>query len=107
MTCYGLYKVSVKTTDQVELVNYLSKALDLDVWSHAIPGHDGQVLVPKDKKPLFQNELKAAGVEFQIESDNIKEFEETFYRIFAPLSDLLLTMSDCCPHKIRQYYDSD
>ncbi|XP_035443464.2 carboxypeptidase B isoform X3 [Spodoptera frugiperda] len=70
---YGLYKVSVKTTDQVELVNYLSKALDLDVWSHAIPGHDGQVLVPKDKKSLFQNELKAAGVEFQIESDNIKD----------------------------------
>ncbi|KAF9821749.1 hypothetical protein SFRURICE_001860 [Spodoptera frugiperda] len=63
MGSYGLYKVSVKSTDQVELVNYLSKALDLDVWSHAIPGHDGQVLVPKDKKPLFQNELTAAGVD--------------------------------------------
>ncbi|KAJ8721055.1 hypothetical protein PYW08_006520 [Mythimna loreyi] len=70
---YGLYKVSVKSADQTELVNHLSHSLDLDVWVHALPGHDGQVLVPKEKKELFQNELKAAGVEFIIETDNIKE----------------------------------
>lgn len=63
----------MKTPDQIELVNHLSRNLDLDVWSHALPGHDGQVLVPKEKKVLFQNELKAAGVEFKVESDNIKE----------------------------------
>lgn len=63
----------MKTTDQIELVNHLSHHLDLDVWSHAVPGHDGQVLVPVEKKTLFQNELKAAGVEFNIETDNIKE----------------------------------
>ncbi|KAJ8728565.1 hypothetical protein PYW07_006261 [Mythimna separata] len=70
---YGLYKVSVKSADQIELVNHLSSSLDLDVWSHALPGRDGQVLVPKETKVLFENELKAAGVEFTIETDNIKE----------------------------------
>nr|CAF25190.1 carboxypeptidase [Helicoverpa armigera] len=70
---YGLYKVTVKTTDQTELVNYLSHALDLDVWSHALPGRAGQVLVPKEKKAQFQNELKGAGVEFNVETDNIKD----------------------------------
>ena len=63
----------MKTTDQIELVNHLSHSLDLDVWSHALPGRDGQVLVPKDKKMLFQNELEAAGVDFKVETDNIKE----------------------------------
>ncbi|KAJ8721056.1 hypothetical protein PYW08_006521 [Mythimna loreyi] len=70
---YGLYKVLVKSADQVQLVNHLSHSLDLDVWAHALPGRDGQILVPKETKVLFENELQAAGVEFQIETDNIKE----------------------------------
>ncbi|XP_026736474.1 carboxypeptidase B-like [Trichoplusia ni] len=83
---FGLYKITVKTPEQIELVNYLSQTLDLDVWSNAVPGRAGQVLVQKDKKALFQNELKGAGIEFTLETDDIKELLDLEDRLLEAAS---------------------
>lgn len=47
--------------------------LDLDIWSHAIPGRPGTILVAVDKIAQFENELNAIGAEFKVETENIKE----------------------------------
>ncbi|XP_075982310.1 carboxypeptidase B-like [Anticarsia gemmatalis] len=83
---HALYEIPVKTTDQAELVNYLTVTLDLDVWSHALPGRAGVILVPKEKKALLQNELSAAGVEFKIQTDNIKELLDLEDQLLAEAS---------------------
>lgn len=51
----------------------IENQLDLDVWSDALPGKPGFVLVPEDKKSMFDNELHINGIEFKIASENIKE----------------------------------
>ncbi|KAJ0172520.1 hypothetical protein K1T71_011659 [Dendrolimus kikuchii] len=70
---YALYEVTVQSADQVTLVYDIENQLDLDVWSDAIPGKPGFVLVPEDKKDAFENELSNNGIQFTIESENIKE----------------------------------
>lgn len=61
------------TVDQVKLVNEIENHLNVDVWSHPLPGRVGQILVPKDKKSQFENILKSNGVVYKIETENIKE----------------------------------
>lgn len=45
----------------------------MDVWSEAVPGRSGKILVPRDQKEVFQYALQAAGINFNVEVENIKE----------------------------------
>lgn len=65
--------MNVKDVDQVKLVNQLESELNLDVWSHALPGRPGQVLVPRVLRQQFENALTAAAVQYNVEVENIKE----------------------------------
>lgn len=71
---YALYQVTVKSTDQVKLVNNVGTKLGLDIWAHAIPGRPGTVLVEPEKKELFENALKSIGVEYKVETENVQEW---------------------------------
>ncbi|XP_075982294.1 carboxypeptidase B-like [Anticarsia gemmatalis] len=70
---HALYDINVKTIDEGRVVNDLENELLLDVWTHAVPGRAGQVLVPKVKRKIFENALKGAGVEYNVQVENIKD----------------------------------
>lgn len=69
----AVYEVNVKNVDEIKLINDLENELLLDVWSHALPGKPGQILVSKEQSKTFEDALKAAGVDYKIEVENIKE----------------------------------
>uniref|UniRef100_A0A1E1WBL5 Peptidase M14 domain-containing protein n=1 Tax=Pectinophora gossypiella TaxID=13191 RepID=A0A1E1WBL5_PECGO len=70
---YSLFGVDVDNVDQAQLVNGLENRLGVDVWSHALPGRPGQILVPKDQKQQFQETLDDAGITYHVVVKNIKE----------------------------------
>lgn len=63
----------MNSIDQGKLVHDVEHEMFLDVWSDAIPGNPGKVLVPKVKRDIFENFLKDAGVQYKVEVENIKE----------------------------------
>lgn len=63
----------MKNIDETKLINDLEHHLGLDVWSHAVPSRPGLIMVSKDQKDSFQNILSNEGIEFKIESENVKE----------------------------------
>ncbi|XP_059061085.1 carboxypeptidase B-like [Achroia grisella] len=69
----AVYDVTVTTKEQAQLVNQLENEIFVDVLSHAIPGRTGQVLVPKEQREQFQNELSNSGIEFEIVTENVVE----------------------------------
>ncbi|XP_052749693.1 carboxypeptidase B-like [Galleria mellonella] len=68
-----LYEITVQHADQVQFVSRLETLLHVDVFSYAVPGRPGHVLVSKDNRELFENELSAAGIEYKIVVENIKD----------------------------------
>ncbi|XP_041969205.1 carboxypeptidase B-like [Aricia agestis] len=69
----SLYKIRVQDVDQAQTLNELVNIFHLDVWSHPLPERDGYILVDQQDKLFFENELNAAGIEYEIEINNIKE----------------------------------
>lgn len=65
--------MKVQSIEEAKLLNELSEDLWLDVWSHPIPGRDGSVLVPGDLKLMFEDRLKTARINYEINVENIKE----------------------------------
>ncbi|CAH2088363.1 unnamed protein product [Euphydryas editha] len=80
---HSLYEIRVNDYDQVEQVNAIIDDMNLDRWSFAVPGQDGLVLVAEGMKPLFENALNDIGVEYKIETENIKEKLELEDKILA------------------------
>ncbi|XP_047027709.1 carboxypeptidase B-like [Helicoverpa zea] len=70
---HAVYQVDVTSMDQVKLVHDFENDLMLDVWSDAVPGRPGKVLVPKFKREIFENFLKQSGVQYKLEVENVKE----------------------------------
>ncbi|CAH0718911.1 unnamed protein product, partial [Brenthis ino] len=70
---HSLYEVKVHNLNQVDDLNAILENLNLDIWSHAVPGSDGFILVAKDLKETFENKLRSIGVEYKIDTANIKE----------------------------------
>ncbi|XP_026754548.2 carboxypeptidase B-like [Galleria mellonella] len=70
---YALYEVTITNEEQAKLIKQLENQIPVDVWTHLVPGNTGQILVPKDQRKEFQNELSAIGIEYKIETDNIRE----------------------------------
>lgn len=68
-----MYEIRVNDYEQVTKVNDIIDDMNLDRWSFAIPGQDGLVLVAEGMKPLFENALNDIGVEYKIDTANIKE----------------------------------
>ncbi|KAL4703324.1 hypothetical protein ACJJTC_013090 [Scirpophaga incertulas] len=73
---YSLYKITVQNLEETKLVNQLENVLQVDVWAHPLPNRPGQVLVPENTKQYFENELFAAGIQFEIVVKNIKDVLE-------------------------------
>ncbi|XP_035443467.2 carboxypeptidase B-like [Spodoptera frugiperda] len=70
---HAVYEIDVQSVEQTKLVHDFENDLHLDIWSHAVPGHPGKVLVPKDKRDIFENFLVENRVQFKIETENVKE----------------------------------
>nr|UPI76692.1 M14 metal carboxypeptidase 15 [Antheraea yamamai] len=70
---YSLYEIKVKHVDETKFINNLAHEWGLDLWSHAVPGRPGLVMVSKGKRESFQNILNSEGIEFKIQSENVKE----------------------------------
>ncbi|KOB67379.1 Carboxylesterase [Operophtera brumata] len=70
---HALYDVSVNFEDQARFIMELQNRLNLDVWSEAVPGRAGKILVAKHQRDIFQDALKAADIEYNVEVENIKE----------------------------------
>ncbi|XP_045453546.1 carboxypeptidase B-like [Melitaea cinxia] len=70
---HSLYEIRVNDYEEVTKVNDIIDDMNLDRWSFAIPGQDGLVLVAEGMKPLFENALNDIGIEYKIETANIKE----------------------------------
>ncbi|XP_026325008.1 uncharacterized protein LOC113233995 [Hyposmocoma kahamanoa] len=70
---YSLFEVQAKDTSQAKLLNQIENEAHGDIWSHALPGRPGYVLISKDEKHKFQDALEAAGLEYKIQTENIKE----------------------------------
>ncbi|XP_049878430.1 carboxypeptidase B-like [Pectinophora gossypiella] len=69
---HAVYQVSVKDVAQVKQLNEISGEVNADIWSHAVPGHPGQILVSRELKDLFEEALRSAGLDYTIEVDNVK-----------------------------------
>ena len=54
-------------------VHSIAQHLNADVWSYALPGREGLIMVAKEMKEIFENGLRAINVEYKIDSSNIKE----------------------------------
>ncbi|CAH1634685.1 unnamed protein product [Spodoptera littoralis] len=70
---HAVYEVDVHSVEQTKLVHDFENDLLLDIWSHAVPGHPGKVLVPKAKRDIFENFLEQNHVQYKVETENIKE----------------------------------
>nr|XP_049697474.1 carboxypeptidase B-like [Helicoverpa armigera] len=70
---HAVYQVDVTSMDQAKLVHDFENDLMLDVWSDAVPGRPGKVLVPKFKREIFENFLKQSRVQYNLEVENVKE----------------------------------
>ncbi|XP_031765037.2 carboxypeptidase B-like [Galleria mellonella] len=70
---YAVYDVTVTTREQGLFVNQLEEQLQIDILSYVGPDRTGQVLVPKDRREQFQNELLNSGIEFNIVTENVVE----------------------------------
>ncbi|KAM3955190.1 carboxypeptidase B-like [Aphomia sociella] len=68
-----LYEVTVQRVEQTKFVSQLESTLHADVFAHALPGRPGQILVPKDQRGSFENELSSAGIKYKIVVENIKD----------------------------------
>ena len=63
----------MESINQGNLVHDVENEMLLDIWSDAVPGHPGKVLVPKIKREIFEEFLKSNGVQYKVELDNVKE----------------------------------
>lgn len=70
---YSLFEVRAKDTNEAELLNHIENEVNGDIWSYALPGRPGYVLVSKEEKQKFKDALETAGLEYKIEAENIKE----------------------------------
>lgn len=70
---YALYEVKVNSLDQVQEVQSIAQYINADVWSYALPGREGLIMVAKEFKETFENALRIINVEYKIDSSNIKE----------------------------------
>lgn len=68
-----MYEVQVKDIDQVKLLNQIQGELQGNVWSPAQPGRNGHILMSKEEKIQFQDALETAGLEYKVQSENVKE----------------------------------
>ncbi|XP_050355256.1 carboxypeptidase B-like [Nymphalis io] len=80
---HSLYEVKVTDLDQVDKLNAIVQDMNVDLWSYAIPGREGLILVAKNMKPLFENALNKIGVEYKIDTENIKEKLELEDKLLA------------------------
>lgn len=71
---YVVYEVIVTSDQQAQQVYALENQLNLDMWSYATPARPGLVLVPGSKRQQFQNAVHALGAQYQIQTENIKEW---------------------------------
>ncbi|KAH9631286.1 hypothetical protein HF086_003722 [Spodoptera exigua] len=70
---HALYEVNVHSIEQTKLVYEFENELFLDIWVNAVPGHPGKVLVPKDKRAIFESFLQQNSVQYRVGTENIKE----------------------------------
>lgn len=70
---YTLFEVQANDINQAKLLNQIENEVHGDVWSHALPGRPGYVLVSKDEKQKFKDALETAGLNYKVEAENIKE----------------------------------
>ncbi|KAJ8721058.1 hypothetical protein PYW08_006523 [Mythimna loreyi] len=70
---HAVYEVEVNSIDQGKLVHDVEDNLFLDVWSDAVPGRPGQVLVPKVQREVFEHFLNEAGVQYKVQVENVRE----------------------------------
>ncbi|XP_047538952.1 carboxypeptidase B-like [Vanessa atalanta] len=80
---HSLYEVKVNDLVQVDELNAIVEEMNLDLWSYAIPGREGLILVAKNMKPLFENAVNKIGVEYKIVTENIKEKLELEDKLLA------------------------
>ncbi|XP_030023348.2 carboxypeptidase B [Manduca sexta] len=83
---YAVYEVRVKHHDQTQYFNQLQYQLDVDVWSYAAPGRPGSILVSKDKRVELEELLTAEDIEFEVKTENIKEFLDLEDKLLADVS---------------------
>ncbi|CAK1588928.1 unnamed protein product [Parnassius mnemosyne] len=80
---FVLYEVKVANEQQARRVNALGNELELDIWSYAGPTRPGLVLVPGPMRQVFQREITAAGAQYEIQVENIKEMLDMEDRLLA------------------------
>ncbi|CAH2088365.1 unnamed protein product [Euphydryas editha] len=78
---HALFSVKVQKAEHVDYFNTLD--YPFDIWQYATLTRNGMVLVPKDYVQLFQNDLNSKGIEFVIETENIKNELELEDQLFA------------------------
>ena len=64
--------MEVSNENQIRQIQNIVENLNLDIWSQAIPGRNGIILVAKHLKETFEKILKINDVEYNIISSNIK-----------------------------------
>ncbi|XP_059062397.1 carboxypeptidase B-like [Achroia grisella] len=68
-----LYEITVQNVEQTRLVTELEELLHVSVFTHAVPGRSGQVLVSKERRGHFETKLSAEGIEYKVIVENIKD----------------------------------
>ncbi|XP_026736475.1 carboxypeptidase B-like [Trichoplusia ni] len=79
----AVYEVSVNDVNEIKFINQLENELFVDVWSHAMPGRPGQVLVPKDKRDQFESALKDFGLTYKVVQEDVRKQLELEDRLLA------------------------
>ncbi|CAH2088364.1 unnamed protein product [Euphydryas editha] len=77
----AVFSVKVQNLEQVDYFNTLD--YPFDIWQYATLTRNGMVLVPKNYVQMFKNDLNSKGIEFVIETENIKEALELEDQLFA------------------------
>ncbi|XP_038218732.1 zinc carboxypeptidase-like [Zerene cesonia] len=103
---HGLYEVKAFSEEQTQYLDALVERLNLDVWRNAIPGHEtGLILVPRDIKSIFQTELFAAKIEYEVKSANIKEQLDLEDELMSAVASRRNRSSAAFPFDVIHRYD--
>ncbi|XP_030023351.2 carboxypeptidase B [Manduca sexta] len=83
---HTVYEVKVKHHDQVKFFNHLQYQMEADVWSYAVPGRPGMVMVSRDKRMELEEVLTAQDIEFEVKTENIRELLELEDKLLEEVS---------------------
>ncbi|KAG6448454.1 hypothetical protein O3G_MSEX005550 [Manduca sexta] len=70
---HAVYNVHIRFSDQIDVLKDVETKYNLDIWSYAAQDRPEVVLVPRVLREAVEKELQEAGMEFEVQVENIKE----------------------------------